>query len=342
MIQLLIYLIYFYNYNMDRSDEEKSFKKKTKKHIIRYKVNPSGSLLIEEHLNKCLAKTSGIPLKNLRSTFAPRNKHSPFGDFPNEFLPKKNEDFEPINIENHQVAYNVSNLGATNGMNLAASTTMTAGGKLNKTTTVKNTAFTSLRHDTKDKPPRAGALNPRKIPVSDFRLRYDRGDLPVLVQHSNGTKIKWKEDVNFDKFNYQHYLPIFVDGIREKVEPYRFLAIEGTFELLKNVKDVVVKVIPQLIIPLKTALNTRDPDIILVALKVIQQLVKSSELAGEALVPYYRQLLPIFNLYKDHNVNLGDHFDYSQRKKKNLGDVIQETLEVMEVNGGDVSFFIYF
>lgn len=62
-------------------------------------------------------------------------------------------------------------------------------------------------------------------------------------------------------------------------------------------------------------------------------------MAGEALVPYYRQLLPIFNLYRNFNKNLGDKIDYAQRKKKNLGDLIQETLELMEINGGDVKFF---
>lgn len=64
------------------------------------------------------------------------------------------------------------------------------------------------------------------------------------------------------------FLPIFFDGLREKMDPYRFLAIRGTFDLLDRVKDVVVKVIPALVIPLKKALNTRDPDIIIVALKV--------------------------------------------------------------------------
>jgi hypothetical protein len=34
---------------------------------------------------------------------------------------------------------------------------------------------------------------------------------------------------------------------------------------------------------------------------------------------------------------LGDGIDYGQRKKKNLGDLIQESLEIMEINGGDVS-----
>ena len=36
-----------------------------------------------------------------------------------------------------------------------------------------------------------------------------------------------------------------------------------------------------------------------IALKKIQKLVLSSEMIGEALVPYYRQILPIFNMFKN-------------------------------------------
>ena len=50
----------------------------------------------------------------------------------------------------------------------------------------------------------------------------------------------------------------------------------------------VLPVIPQLIIPIKTALNTRDPDIICITLKILQKLVTCGEMIGEALVPYYR------------------------------------------------------
>lgn len=99
-------------------------------------------------------------------------------------------------------------------------------------------------------------------------MRYDRGDLPIIVEHKSKCQIKWKNEDDFENFDFQLFLPIFFDGLREKMDPYRFLAIQGTFDLLDKVKDVVVKVIPQLILPLKTALNTRDPDIIVVALKV--------------------------------------------------------------------------
>jgi len=37
-------------------------------------------------------------------------------------------------------------------------------------------------------------------------------------------------------------------------------------------------------------------------------------------------------------VNSGDGIDYSQRKRENLGDLIQETLEVFERHGGDDAY----
>ena len=88
----------------------------------------------------------------------------------------------------------------------------------------------------------------------------------------------------------------------------------------------VLPVIPQLIIPIKSkfitainsnllaALNTRDQEIIAVTLKILQSLVLCSDTIGEALVPYYRQILPIFNLFKTSNCNIGDKIQYGQRK----------------------------
>ena len=66
----------------------------------------------------------------------------------------------------------------------------------------------------------------------------------------------------------------------------------------------ILPVIPQLIIPTKTALNTREPGVIVIVLKVLQQLVVSGEMIGEALVPYYRQILPVLNIFKNRNVNV--------------------------------------
>jgi len=94
--------------------------------------------------------------------------------------------------------------------------------------------------------------------------------------------------VAVDQLDYHHYLPIFFEGIREKHEPYRFLSVQGTFDMLEKGGAKVLPVIPQLIIPIKTALNTRDLEIIQITLKVLQALVLCSDTIGEALVPYYR------------------------------------------------------
>lgn len=48
--------------------------------------------------------------------------------------------------------------------------------------------------------------------------------------------------------------------------------------------------------------------------------------------------MPVLNLYKTMNTNLGENIDYSQRKSLNLGDLIQQTLELFESHGGEDAF----
>jgi hypothetical protein len=58
---------------------------------------------------------------------------------------------------------------------------------------------------------------------TDFRRFYDRGDLPIAIEHGHYNKINWKTNVS--QLDYFHYLPIFFEGIREKYNPYRFFAV---------------------------------------------------------------------------------------------------------------------
>lgn len=187
-------------------------------------------------------------------------------------------------------------------------------------------------------PPEAGAYKKRENPPNtQFRKFYERGDLPIAVDH-RGMKnvIRWKVDI--EKLDYHHYLPIFFDGIREKEEPFRFLAVKGVEDLLREGGSKILPVIPQLIIPIKTALNTRDHGVMCITLMLLQKLVESADLIGEALVPYYRQILPILNLFKNKNDNIGDKIDYGQRHKQCLGELIMETLQLFEARGGEDAF----
>lgn len=174
-------------------------------------------------------------------------------------------------------------------------------------------------------------------PNSEFRRFYERGDLPISVEHTSaGTKVGWKVEVS--KLDYHHYLPIFFDGLREIEDPYASLALKGTQDMLHMGGPKILPVIPQLILPIKSALNTRDQRIIRRVLLILQELVQSGEMIGEALVPYYRQILPVFNIFKQKNVNIGDRIDYGQQKKTNVGDLITETLELLEQYGGEDAY----
>nr|CAD7412687.1 unnamed protein product [Timema poppensis] len=131
---------------------------------------------------------------------------------------------------------------------------------------------------------------------------------------------------------------MFFDGLCETEHPYKFFARQGIEDMLAHGGNKILPVIPQLIIPIKNALNTRNPEVVCTTLMVLQSLVQSADMIGEALVPYYRQILPVLNIFKDKNVNCGDGIDYSQMKKQNVGDLIQETLEFLEHYGGEDAF----
>ena len=73
-------------------------------------------------------------------------------------------------------------------------------------------------------------------------------------------------------------------------------------------------------------------------MRLLQKLVLSHELVGEALVPYYRQLLPVFNLCMGSNKNLGDCIDYGQNHTPCLGELAASTLALFELHGGPTAF----
>jgi len=275
---------------------------------------PAGTLLIEDALKKLIYRDGSKDVRREKERgLIPCGAHSVFGDFPPDYLPR-----EKNRLLMKKSATCPANFNKSDGGNFA----IAAG----------------VRAPSNQKPPpKAGAVARRPITQTEFRRFYDRGDLPIQIYHGAvGGKITWKVDI--EKLDYHHYLPIFFDGLREKEDPYRFLAVQGVYDMLDKGGSKILPVVPQLIIPIKVALNTRDKEIISTVLKVLQALVLSGEMIGEALVPYYRQILPIFNIFKNNNLNLGDKMDYSQRKRLNLGDLIEETLEIFEIHGGEDAF----
>ncbi len=197
----------------------------------------------------------------------PMGSHSCFGDFPSEFLPEGVKS----KLKSAQRARTalLPRIKSDPGL-----TTMTG----------KVQGFSWNPHLPPDQPPAAGARKRQVIPSSQFRGFYDRGDLPISILHGSvGGKITWKVDL--ERLDYHHFLPIFFEGLREKEDPYRFLAVTGTYDMLARGGPKILPVVPQLIIPMKVAFNTKDPAIICTVLKVLQTLVLSGDMIGEALVP---------------------------------------------------------
>jgi len=288
------------------------------------KVSPAAQLVHEDAFGK-FYQPMAKKIDKWRGML-PKGHHSAFGDFPQDYT-----------IPNNRLKLvGMSTLTPRGQPDSARSNSSHNKTKLHKTggacsSTAKPTPRASLS------PPKAGAHQKRVVVATEFRRFYDRGDLPVQIAHrGTGNLISWKVDI--EKLDYHHYLPIFFDGLREKEDPYRFLAVQGVYDMLDKGGSKILPVVPQLIIPMKTALNTRDIDVIATTLKVLQCLVLAGEMIGEALVPYYRQILPVFNIFKNKRLNSGHNIDYAQRKRLNLGDLIDETLEIFEIHGGEDAF----
>jgi hypothetical protein len=88
---------------------------------------------------------------------------------------------------------------------------------------------------------------------------------------------------------------------------------------------------------LRSCLETREFKNLRDALLILQMLARIEGI-GARLVPYYRQLLPILNMFKNKRRNIGDVMDFQQNKAKDLGEMILETLEILERTGGSDAY----
>jgi len=176
-----------------------------------------------------------------------------------------------------------------------------------------------------------------------FKPFYDRGDIPIVVSFSRAVrKIHWKVDIN--RVDVEYYLPLFFEGLREP-EPYIFFAEQGTIELLNVAGNRILLCIPEIVKPIADNLATRDQRIVCSTLQMLKLLLLKCPLAAEKLVPFYRQLLHVCNLFITKRVNSGDNFAPAkglvaagQRRHEDVSSVIMETLKLLERHGGEHAY----
>ena len=200
-----------------------------------------------------------------------------------------------------------------------------------KTVNAKRIAQASKPH----RGPCSGVFRRQQVEQTMFPTRYERGELPCAIMHDGSNTLSWACPLL--QLDYEHYLPLFLDGIRCTESPYKFVARQGFDELIEEAKgfpDCVLPVVPALIKPIRLALTTHDPEIVSSGLTALQKIVLSNYGVGEALVPFYRQLLQPMNLFSAKRLNIGDAINYGQRLGTDLGTAVLETLELLEKTGG--------
>jgi hypothetical protein len=219
-------------------------------------------------------------------------------------------------------------------------------------------------------PGKVGAFRVKKVPFShidSFHIRYHRRELPFKIQQTSvGMKLVWTQpEANLDM---ERLLPVFFNGIRHYDKPgepaYRDIARQGVVGLLEVARNrpnfSIVPYIPLIIPPIREALATRDISILAIVLRSLQEVCKADVNAGRALVPFYRIILPTFNMFTYKRENLGDHIDYGQRMTDgvslkptlsngkvdsggheaghDIAALITDTLECLERHGGPNAF----
>ena len=215
--------------------------------------------------------------------------------------------------------------------------------------------------------PKANPFREQKPPPTNFRVMYDRGDLPLRIKGGTHKFVHWhiadaqtqapgglKQAPSFHReqggdeyeeakgrflsqLDYSVWLPLFFEGLREQKDPLRFLAVTATKDLLAAGSYAkVAPVVPLIVLPIRQALNTREPATVRRTITAIKQLIavpddpSTGAMVGEALAPHFKHFLPMFNLFKSNPAFAKSDADYST----SLGEVMDETMLMLAEHGG--------
>lgn len=74
--------------------------------------------------------------------------------------------------------------------------------------------------------------------------------MPIKLVHGQGAPtIEWI--VEPKHLDYSFYLPMFVEGLREKKDPYRLVSILGSFDLLQKGGGKIIEALPKTVLAIK-------------------------------------------------------------------------------------------
>lgn len=133
------------------------------------------------------------------------------------------------------------------------------------------------------KPKKASAFRPGER--RELRRLYAQSELPMRVIYSGcSRRVGWLvEDIL--TLDLQYYLPLFVTAFREPDEPFGFLALEASLDVLSVAGPAgrVLTLGPLVSKPLKLALRSKDAAAAERGLRFLQAFVDSADSAAMVL-----------------------------------------------------------
>jgi Parkin co-regulated protein len=115
------------------------------------------------------------------------------------------------------------------------------------------------------KQPRASAVEAVHFPPPRFTALYAMGDCPCSVEHGSGEGLKLVWVCPLQQLDYEHYLLVFLEGVRCQEDPCKFIARQGFMDLLEAAVGCPERVLPSLrglALGIRAALQTRKPDLV--------------------------------------------------------------------------------
>lgn len=140
-------------------------------------------------------------------------------------------------------------------------------------------------------------------------------------------------------------------------EPYQLVAQQGIMNMIHHggtqqehssgqiLACLQEDQIMNLVTPIKDNLFTRVPETMKATLLVLKELVRACPMVAESLVPYYRQILHVCNLFISKRINCGDQRDTGEvwtfadkQRTDTVSDLILQVLDILNHFGGDDAY----
>lgn len=173
-----------------------------------------------------------------------------------------------------------------------------------------------------------------------FAQGHGRPGFPMRVVYGVDRPFRWL--VPLESIDYERYMPVLTDGLRDRNKRMAGCAAQGLHDLLARDEsgDRVLAALPRLVFPLRRALDEGSrywPAVVrgLRALRTLAAVGRDGRV-GRALVPYYRQLLPPLGRYRQRRVIATDGLD--ENMAVDVADLCDDTLSLLQRNGGPCAY----